>query len=167
MISFGRFTVGDVQPWDVSDLFTLFSDPAVTRYLGLRTLGTMDDAYATLTRYKAGPTRWLRVAADGEFIGLVGVEVEGHQATVLIAFRPTKKARGAGREFSVPFVQWLFSQPQIWRVWAYCHVDNTPVQRVLERMGAECEGKLRRYAFFPNIGPETPQDVYVYSIVRD
>lgn len=167
MMSFDRFTIGDVQPWDVSSIFHLFSDAETVRYLGVRRMTHWTEARDLIERYRSGPTRWLTVHDAGRFLGLVGVEVEGHQATVLIAFNRSRLARGAGRSFSVPLVHWIFTQPGIWRVWAYCHVDNIPVQRVLERMGAECEGMLRRYAFFPNIDAEAPQDVYVYSIVRD
>ena len=96
----------------------------------------------------------------------MGFEVIEHQVAMTIMFRRDWKARGAGREFSVPFVAWIFTHPQIWRVWAYCHPKNVPVIRVLERMGATREGLLRRFAVFPNISDE-PQDAYVYGIVRD
>ncbi len=163
MTDLGRFTIGDVSAWDVLDLF---SNPETVRYLGVPLVSTMDEAAAVVERYASSPTRWLSVRDGAEFLGIVGVETKGHQATVVIAFKPTRKARGAGRSFSVPLVQWIFTNPHIWRVWAYCHVENFPVQRVLERMGAMCEGRLRRFEVFPNISPE-PQDCYVYAIVRD
>jgi len=83
-----------------------------------------------------------------------------------IMFRRDWKARGAGREFSVPFVQWIFMHPQIWRVSAFCHVDNFPVRRVLERMGASYEGTLRRFEMFPNVSDE-PQDAIVRGEQHD
>lgn len=160
----GRFTVRDVNLWDAAQLLELFGDEETVRYMGLPKLQNIGDAMALVSRYYASPTKWLAVC-DSEFLGVVGLEIKGHQATVTIAFKRTRKARGAGREFSKPFVQWVFTHPQIWRVWAYCHVDNLPVQRVLKRMGAQCEGRLRRFEFFPNISDE-PQDCFIYSIVR-
>ena len=164
----GRFTVRDVNVFDGAALLALFGDDETVRYMGLPKLQSIEDAYELVERYQSSPTKWLAVcdgAEFGEFLGVVGLETKGHQATVTIAFKRTGKARGAGREFSKPFVQWIFTHPQIWRVWAYCHVDNIPVQRVLERMGAEREGRLRRFEYFPNVS-ELPQDVFVYSIVR-
>lgn len=161
----GRFTICDLNPWEGADLFWMTGNPNVTRYMGFRTHKTVDEATQLMAQYRNGPTKWQAVCLGNEVLGVVGLEVRGHQAALTIMFRPNWKARGAGREFSVPFVKWIFTHPKIWRVWAYCHVDNIPVQRVLERMGAVREGCLRRFEFFPNVSTE-PQDCYVYAIVR-
>ena len=164
----GRFVLRDFNPWEGPALFWLTGNKDVTRYLGFRTHKTVNEATELIRRYLASPSKWQAVcAADdlSDVLGVVGFEVSRHQATVTLMFRPDRKARGAGREFSVPFVQWIFTHPQIWRVWAFCHKDNVPVQRVLERMGAVREGLMRRYEFFPNISDE-PQDCYLYAIVR-
>jgi len=161
----GRFTIRDVNLWDAPDLLTLFGDPDTVRYMGVLQLRNLIEAQTLIMRYEAGPGRWLSVLDGTQFLGIVGLEIRGHQATITLAFNRSRKARGAGREFSRPFVTWLFTHPQVWRVWAYCHVDNLPVQRVLERMGAEREGRLRRFEMFPNLSTE-PQDCYLYSIVR-
>jgi len=165
----GRFVVRDLNPWEGPRVFRLTGDPAVTRYMGFMTHTDEAQAARLIERYRSNPAaRWLAVCPvddPADVLGIAGFEVRGHQATITIMFRNDWKARGAGRQFSVPFVQWIFTHPDVWRVWAYCHVDNLPVQRVLERMGAEREGRLRRFEVFPNVSDE-PQDVYVYAIVR-
>lgn len=165
----GRFAIRTIMPWEAPAVFAMTGDPETMRYMGFRTHRSELDAAALIELYRGNPnTQWLAVSdkdAPADMLGIVGLEVRGHQATVTIMFRNTWKARGAGREFSIPFVQWIFTHPTIWRVWAYCHVDNVAVQRVLTRMGAECEGRLRRFEYFPNMSDE-PQDVYVYAIVR-
>lgn len=164
----GRFVIRDLNPWEGPALFWMTGNADVTRYMGFRTHKTVDDATRLIETYKNSPSKWQAVclAEDpSDVLGVVGFEVQRHQATLTIMFRPDWKARGAGREFSKPFVQWVFTHPQIWRVWAFCHVDNAPVQRVLERMGAQREGLLRRFEFFPNVSAE-PQDCYIYAIVR-
>jgi RimJ/RimL family protein N-acetyltransferase len=100
---------------------------------------------------------------DAQFLGMIGLERQGH--SVAITIMSNGRMPGFGRKVSVPIVETLFAQPGVRRVWAYCHVGNTPVQRVLARMGAEREGCLRKFAMFPNLSDE-PQDVYVYAIVR-
>lgn len=165
----GRFLIRDINPWEGPAMFALTGDHNVMRYMGFAVHRSVDQATALLRLYRDAPSRYQAVCLDGEptdILGIVGLEVRGHQATMTIMFRRDWKARGAGREFSKPFVQWIFTHPHIWRVWAYCHVDNIAVQRVLERMGAEREGRLRRFEFFPNVSTEEPQDVYVYAIVR-
>lgn len=166
---FGRFLIRDINPWEGPAIFALTGDHEVMRYMGFTVHRSVDDATKLIAQYTNGPSRWQAVCLDGDptdILGIVGLEVRGHQATVTIMFRRDWKARGAGREFSKPFVLWLFTYPKIWRVMAYCHVDNIPVQRVLERMGAVQEGMLRRFDYFPNISDE-PQSVFVYAIVRD
>lgn len=165
----GRFIVREINPWEGPGVFRLTGDPEVMRYMGFAAHYREEQAAQLIERYRGNTeTRWLAVCPKkdpNDILGIVGLEIRKHQAALTIMFRRDWKARGAGREFSVPLVKWIFAHPQIWRVWAYCHVDNVAVQRVLERMGAEREGRLRRFEYFPNIGNE-PQDVYVYSIVR-
>lgn len=167
-VRLGRFLIRDILPWEGSAIFALTGDSVAMKYMGFRTHKTIEEACALVAKYQNSPTRWQAVCLAAEphdIFGVIGFEVQGHQAAITIMFRRDWKARGAGREVSTPFVRWIFTHPQIWRVWAYCHVDNIAVQRVLERMGAEREGRLRRFAYFPNIS-DKPQDAYVYGIVR-
>ena len=162
---FGRFAVKDVSIWDTSDIFALYSDEQTVRYMGVRRLETMTDAAELISRLVLSETRWLSILSGTKFLGVVGLEIQRHQATLSIALNRSREARGAGRQFARPFVQWIFTHPQIWRVWSFVHVDNIPGQNVTERCGALREGCLRRFEVFPNLGPE-PQDVYVYAITR-
>ena len=63
-------------------------------------------------------------------------------------------------------VTWALAQPEIFRVWATCDVDNVASARLLERVGMEREGVLRRWLVHPNLG-ETPRDALCYSIVKN
>jgi RimJ/RimL family protein N-acetyltransferase len=166
----GRFVVRDMHPWEGAKVFALTGDVRVMRYMGFAVHKTVDEATALIETYKNSPSKFqavCQVDTPADILGIVGFEVRGHQATMTVMFRGDMKARGAGREFSVPFAQWVFTHPSIWRLSAFCHVDNLPVQRVLERMGAHREGQLRKFAFFPNVHATEPQDVYLYSIVRN
>lgn len=165
----GRFLIRDLNPWEGAAVFALTGDEQVMKYMGFAVHKSVDDATKLLQLYQNTPARYQAVCLDGDptdVLGIVGLEVHGHQATMTLMFRRDMKARGAGREFSAPFIQWLFSHPKIWRLWSYVHVDNVPGQRVTERLGALKEGRLRRFEFFPNISTTEPQDVYIYSIVR-
>ena len=164
----GRFVLRDIEPWEGPGLFAMTGDRHVTKYMGFKVHDSVDDATRLIQSYKNSPSTFKAVCVDGslgDMIGVVGIEISRHQAAITIMFRRDWKARGAGREFSVPFVKWVFTHPQIWRVWAFCHIENIPVQRVLERMGARREGLLHRFEIFPNISTE-PQSCFIYAITR-
>jgi ribosomal-protein-alanine N-acetyltransferase len=169
----GRLMVREfITPYlsDVLALFAMTGDETVMRYMGFKRHTSLMQARELVERYvEHEAAKYLAVYRDGDpedVLGVVGLEVQGHQAAITIMFRADFKARGAGREFAIPFVNWLLaSNPAIKRVWAYCHVDNVPVQNLLRRMGAVREGRLRKFQFFPNISDE-PQDCFIYSIIR-
>jgi RimJ/RimL family protein N-acetyltransferase len=62
-------------------------------------------------------------------------------------------------------MDWALAQPEIHRVWAVCDVENHRSARVLERVGMEREGVLRRWLVHPNLS-ETPRDCLCYSKVK-
>jgi RimJ/RimL family protein N-acetyltransferase len=62
-------------------------------------------------------------------------------------------------------IEWAFAQPGIYRVWATCDVDNVASAGVLERVGMQREGVLRRWLVHPNKN-DAPSDSFCYSIVR-
>jgi RimJ/RimL family protein N-acetyltransferase len=165
----GRFLIRDLNPWEGAALFELTGNPEVTRYMGFKTHTDVWQAELLISIYHTSPTRWQAVChvdSPTDILGIVGLEVHGHQATITLMFKRSWKARGAGREFGAPFVAWIFTHPQIRRLWSYVHVDNIEGQRVTEKIGGVREGCLRNFEYFPNVSDE-PQDCYVYSIVRD
>ncbi|MCI0650822.1 MAG: GNAT family N-acetyltransferase [Planctomycetes bacterium] len=64
-----------------------------------------------------------------------------------------------------PLVEWALGQVAIHRVWAFCDVDNLASARVLEKLGMEREGILRRWFVHPNVSA-FPRDCYSYSLVK-
>ncbi len=62
-------------------------------------------------------------------------------------------------------VDWVLKQESIHRVWAFCDVENLASARVLEKVGMQREGVLRRWMIHPNVSDE-PRDCYCYAITR-
>jgi RimJ/RimL family protein N-acetyltransferase len=49
------------------------------------------------------------------------------------------------------------------RLYGLCHADHRASARVLEKCEFACEGTLKRYAVFPNLGVEGPSNVLCYA----
>ena len=62
-------------------------------------------------------------------------------------------------------IDWALAQPDIFRVQAFCDIDNLGSARVMEKAGMAREGLLRRYVLHPNISDE-PRDAFMYAIVK-
>jgi RimJ/RimL family protein N-acetyltransferase len=56
-------------------------------------------------------------------------------------------------------------EPTIWRIQAFCDVENRASARVLEKAGLTFEGTLRRYMVLPNLS-DAPRDMLCYAKVR-
>jgi [ribosomal protein S5]-alanine N-acetyltransferase len=147
------------------------SDPAVSKYMTWRPHRNVDDTLGFLRRCEtvwqegsAFPwTLWIK--DGGAFAGMIEIRV--HQATVDLgyALAPRWWRQGLMTEALTWIVHWALDQPTIFRVWATCDVDNVASARVLERVGMQPEGVLRRWIMHPNISEE-PRDSLCYAVVR-
>ena len=57
------------------------------------------------------------------------------------------------------------ARPRIFRVQAFCDVENTQSQRVLEKAGFKREGRFERWMIHPNMSAE-PRPCFMYAVVR-
>ena len=73
--------------------------------------------------------------------------------------------QGYATEAAGAFIAAALDIPTLWRIQAYCDVENCASARVLEKIGLEREGTLRRYMVLPNLSNE-PRDVHCYAKVR-
>ncbi len=73
--------------------------------------------------------------------------------------------QGIMTEAARAVVQWAWSQSEIYRIWAVGDVENVASARVLEKVGMQHEGILRRFINHPNIS-DTPRDCHCYARVK-
>jgi RimJ/RimL family protein N-acetyltransferase len=168
-------------PYDAGKIFAAFGqDPDVTRYLGWKPHAAVGDtrrqlSYDTHRWIKGSAYTWVVVLKDGEapvhdwspgeIVGLIQLIPNGHRARLGYLLAHPYWNRGLMTEAVAPVVAAALEQPQIYRVDAVCDVDNPASARVLEKLGMEREGRLRRYILHPNVSSE-PRDVLIYSAVR-
>jgi RimJ/RimL family protein N-acetyltransferase len=152
---------------DAEEMFAgLTSDPEVTRYLTWKPHPDVAETRRVITElFNVGddPT-WLIESTDtGELLGTCGW-LRPRPNTVELGYCLRRRWWGQGIMSDV--VQVLVDEarrdPHVYRVSAYCHVDNAGSAGVLRHCGLTLEGRLARYAVFPNLGPE-PRDCFLFA----
>ena len=96
---------------------------------------------------------------------MIGCRVREHAADIGYVIGRNHWGRGYVTEAAKAMVDWAIHLDSIYRVWAVCDVENIASSRVLEKVGMQREGILRRYIVHPNRSVE-PRDCFVYARVR-
>lgn len=142
------------------------SDPSVTRYLSWAPhLTVTETRRVILEEFNSGadPTWLVERADDGAFVGTCGWRwLEPHAVDLGYCLGRNWWGQGLATEAATLMVAAACSDPRVYRISAYCHVDNLASAAVLRRCGLVREGRLARYVVFPNLNPE-PQDCLLYA----
>jgi RimJ/RimL family protein N-acetyltransferase len=146
---------------DAEALFErIASDPEVTRYLSWPPHPNIAETRRVITElFNVGDERTWLIELPG--IGPVGLcgwrRPQPHSIELGYCLGRRWWRQGIMSEAVTMLVEQARRDPVVYRVNAYCHVDNVGSARVLERCGLALEGRLVRYGTFPNISAE-PQD---------
>jgi RimJ/RimL family protein N-acetyltransferase len=158
---------------DAQRMFERYSaDPEVCRYLSWAPHRNVDETVNYLRTALAGMadgTREVRLIFDresGELLGSVGGVIQEHRVQFGYCLARDAWGRGYATEAARAFVAAAMNEPAIWRVQAFCDVENRASARVLEKSGLSLEGTLKRYLALPNVSPE-PRDMLCYAKVRE
>jgi len=157
---------------DANAIFTGWAqDQEVTRYLTWRPHQHIDQTNEFLQGCLSAwehETRFpymVLLEETGSIIGMIDPRIEGHKVGIGYAAARAHWGKGYIPEAARAIIHWAFQQPSIYRVYATTDVENTASQRVLEKVGMQCEGVLRKYIIHPNIS-NVPRDSYMYAIVK-
>jgi RimJ/RimL family protein N-acetyltransferase len=124
-------------------------------------LRTCEEAWEARTSFPW--SLWLK--SDGSYAGMLAARIQGHAVNIGYVLARRLWRQGLMKEAVGGFVQWALAQPQIFRVWAVCDVDNVASARLLESVGMQCEGTLRRWISHPNVS-DLPRDCLCYAVVK-
>jgi RimJ/RimL family protein N-acetyltransferase len=157
---------------DAPLIFTAYAqDPEVTRYLTFQPHRDLRDAQDAVERFldgwRSGKSHcWLIFRRESEeLVGAISArEDQGINLGYLVA-RAYWRC-GFMSEALSAIVEWAFAQPNVFRVWAVCDVDNEASARLLERNGFHQEGILRKWSLHPNVS-DVPRDCYCYAKTRN
>lgn len=137
---------------DVAPLFTLYSDPAATRYLARAPMTERKHAEEMLAKIKAGYADGtsLQLAierhSDGAFLGvclLFNVVERSRRAEIGYILAPEHWSKGYMAEALPALVDHAFGTLALNRLEADVDARNTASARVLARLGFRREGLLR------------------------
>ena len=155
-----------------SPIFEAYAqDPEVARFMIWRPHRDVDETVAFLERceraWEEGTgfpwTLWMK--DDGTLAGMIDARLGGTSVDIGYVLRRSLWRRGLMAEAAGFVVRWALSRPDVYRVWATCDVENVASARLLESLGMEREGILRRWIVHPNISAE-PRDALCYAIVK-
>jgi [ribosomal protein S5]-alanine N-acetyltransferase len=107
----------------------------------------------------------LQLKSDGSFAGMLEARAKQHSIDIGYVLAPRLWRRGLMSEAVGGLVEWAMEKPEIHRVWAVCDAENVASARLLESVGMQFEGKLRRWLVHPNVS-DSPRDCLCYAIVR-
>ena len=157
---------------DAPVLFERYArDPEVTRYLVWKPHKNIQETEQFLSAceelWRTGKDYAYVIALkkDGSLIGMFGLHSMNLKVEVGYALARPYWGEGYMTEALRSVIDWVFTQPDIFRVQAICDVDNVASARVMEKTGMTREGLLQRYVLHPNISDE-PRDVYLYALVK-
>lgn len=102
---------------------------------------------------------------NAEVIGMIDPRIEGPKVGIGYVAARAHWGKGYITEATRAMIDWAFQQPSLYRVYATTDIENVASRRVLEKVGMQCEGILRKYILHPNISA-VPRDSYMYAIVR-
>ena len=150
---------------------TYAQDPEVTRYLVWKPHQNIQEteqflrACGQLWRTGKDFAYAITLKENDSLIGMFGLHPMKFKIEVGYALAHPYWGKGYMTEVLRTVIDWGLAQPDIFRVQAFCDVENLGSARVMEKAGMTREGLLRRYILHPNISSE-PRDVYLYAIVK-
>ncbi|KAF4374423.1 hypothetical protein CsatB_028784 [Cannabis sativa] len=151
---------------DVDDLMLFAGDDQVTQHLRWNTLTSKDEAL-TFIKEVCIPHPWRRsICIDDRSIGFISVfpgrDEDMFKANIGYGVTPNYWGQGvATQAMNIAVPQVFKDLPHLVRLEAYVEVENKGSQRVLEKVGFQKEGLLRKNTFFKG----KLRDFFVYSFL--
>lgn len=164
-----------LRPPNLADAQSIFDsyaqDPAVTRYLVWpphRSVATTEQFISDCIERRAAGTAFpyvLTRIADNRLLGMLELKPHPHGANIGYVLAREHWGQGYMPEAARAVVSYTLMQPSIYRVQAFCDVENTASARTLEKIGMTREEMLRRFLVHPALSSE-PRDCYLYAITK-
>ena len=157
---------------DADAIFRQYAqDPEVTRYVSWRAHRNLDETreymQMCLLAWDVGKAfHWvIESAEDKQVMGMIIARVNAEKWELGYVLARAYWRQGYMTEALKAIIAWALKQKEIHRVWAVCDVDNQASARVMEKVGMQREGILKRWSLHPNLSAE-PRDSFCYAITK-
>lgn len=169
----GRLVARLPLPADAQGLFDAYAGkPEVSRYMMWRPHSSVTATQSFLAECivaAAAGTRFPYVLferyATQSPIGMLEARPQGHKVDLGYVLAPQFWGRGYMPEAIRVLATMVLTDEAVFRVQAFCDVENIPSQRALAKAGFTREGRHERFAVHPNISSE-PRPCYMYAKCR-
>lgn len=149
-----RFVLRQFTLADARGYFECHDDPDAKRNF-MRTPNTLEEAEGIVQRIAEEYTNttphneYFAIEIDGSFAGYVGIENLNeehfaHRATINFALHPSFRGQGIMTDAARLITEYAFETYGLVRLQGFCRTFNTASARVLEKVGFELEGVLRK-----------------------
>ena len=157
---------------DAEAIFREYAQDAdVTRYLTWQPHHDITTSYAIIDQLivdwcQQTSYAWvIMLQATGHVLGMITLRPQKHRAEIGYVLARSAWGHGYMPEAAQALGDWVLAQPEIYRFWAVCDIENHASARVMEKIGMQREGLLRRYVMHPKMSPE-PRDAWAYARVK-
>jgi len=160
------------RPERLADLHKrLFTDPDVLKYTTVKPSRDILETEQIMANWPAlhaisRPVYVVEQLPEKQACGTVEVQLSGHRVGLSYMFARNVWGRGIASGVVRLALDAAFADPAVHRVWANVDCENLRSITLLEAVGMEREGRMRKYIIHPNVSAE-PRDVYAYAKVRE
>ena len=157
-------------PGDAAQIFASYATkPEVSRYMVWKPhleLSTTEAFIAECIAAAAARTRLPYVLSERSapevLIGMLEARPLTYRIDLGYVLTPSVWGRGYMPEAIAALTSLALGHEEVFRVQAFCDVENVPSQRALEKSGFLREGRHERFFIHPNLSSE-PRPCYMYA----
>ena len=166
-----RLRLRMIRPGDVTAVYEIFGDEAVTQYYGLETYTSIDQAAERIHLYrqnfrKRRSLRWGIAFKDEDWllgtIGIMNWKPRFFNAALGYDLAKRHWRQGIMREGLTAVLSYAFTTMQMNRLEAFVMPKNEPSSRLLVKLGFQNEGLMREYGYWRG----GFHDLVLYSILK-
>jgi [ribosomal protein S5]-alanine N-acetyltransferase len=166
-----RLKLIEIREEHTKRYFEIMSLDSVTKYYGMESLQTLDQAENIIKSFKEGfeskrSMRWgITIKETGTFIGTVGLnnlQIGNKKAEIGFEIHPDYWSNGYTSEASGAVIEYAFNELQLYRMGAITFLENKASIGLLEKIGFRKEGILRGYIFQNGVS----NDTHIFSLLR-
>jgi ribosomal-protein-alanine N-acetyltransferase len=166
-----RLRLRMIEPEDVTAVYQIFGDQAVTRYYGLETYTDIEQAAERITLYrqnffKRRSLRWGITFKNNDWVvGTVGImnwKPRFFNAALGYDLQKRFWRQGIMFEALTAVLDYAFTTMQMNRLEAFVMPQNKPSSQLLEKLGFQNEGLMREYGYWRG----EFHDLVLYSLLK-